>query len=84
MEKPHKKLDVWKKSMEIVVGLYELTRNFPTEEKYVLTDQIRRSAISIPSNIAEGAGRQTKKEFINFLHIAQGSFNIYFYGSSPN
>lgn len=61
--------------MEIVVGLYELTRNFPIEEKYVLTDQTRRSSISIPSNIAEGAGRQTKKEFINFLHIAQGSLS---------
>ncbi len=75
MDKPHKKLEVWKHSMELVVKLYEIIGEFPKEEKYILSDQIRRSAISIPSNIAEGAGRQTKKEFINFLHIAQGSLS---------
>lgn len=75
MEKPHKRLEVWKKSMDLVIELYKVTEAFPKEEKYALIDQIRRSAISIPSNIAEGAGRHTKKEFINFLHIAQGSLS---------
>ncbi|GBD98077.1 hypothetical protein BMS3Abin07_00085 [bacterium BMS3Abin07] len=75
MEKPHKKLEVWKQSMELVIKLYEMIKEFPKEEKYVLSDQIRRSAISIPGNIAEGAGRHTKKEFMNFLHIAQGSLS---------
>ncbi len=75
MEKPHKKLEVWKQSMELVIKLYKIIEGFPKEEKYILIDQIKRSAISIPSNIAEGAGRHTKKEFINFLHIAQGSLS---------
>ena len=75
MEKPHKKLDVWKISMDLVVEVYRLTDAFPPKETYCLTDQIRRSAISIPSNIAEGAARNTKREFINFLHIAQGSLS---------
>ncbi len=75
MEKPHKRLNVWKTSMDLVVEVYRLTENFPSREVYVLAQQARRSALSIPSNIAEGAGRQTKKEFINFLHIAQGSLS---------
>ncbi len=73
MEKPHKKLDAWKLSMDLVIDVYEMTNNFPTQEKYNLTDQIRRATISIPSNIAEGAARQTKKEFTRYLHMAQGS-----------
>ncbi|MFC1839881.1 four helix bundle protein [Thermodesulfobacteriota bacterium] len=72
MEKPHKKLDVWKLSMELVNRIYEMTREFPKEEMFGLISQIRRSAVSVPSNISEGAARQTKKELINFLHIAQG------------
>ncbi|MDD5224880.1 MAG: four helix bundle protein [bacterium] len=75
MEKPHKKLDTWKISMDLVTEIYKLTNNFPEKEIYCLTPQIRRAAISIPSNIAEGAARNTKKEFINFLHIAQGSLS---------
>ncbi|MBI1768879.1 MAG: four helix bundle protein [Bacteroidetes bacterium] len=75
MEKPHKKLDVWKLSMDFVIDIYRKTEGFPKEERYALTDQIRRAAVSIPSNIAEGAARQTKKEFINYLHIAQGSLS---------
>ncbi|MFC1839878.1 four helix bundle protein [Thermodesulfobacteriota bacterium] len=75
MEKPHKKLDVWKLSMELVNKVYEMTREFPKEEMFGLTSQIRRSAVSIPSNISEEAARQTKKELINFLHIAQGSLS---------
>ena len=75
MEKPHKKLDAWKLSMDLVIDVYRETDKFPTRERYGLIDQIRRAAISIPSNIAEGAARQTKKEFSNYLHIAQGSLS---------
>ena len=75
MDKPHKKLDAWKLSIELVVEIYRLTEKFPGHEKYGLIDQIRRATISIPSNIAEGAARQTKKEFSNYLHIAQGSLS---------
>ncbi len=75
LEKPHKKLDVWKKSLALVKLVYAATRSFPPNEVYGLTNQIRRAAISIPSNIAEGAARQTKKEFIQFLHMAQGSLS---------
>ncbi len=61
--------------MELVKDVYKATSSFPATEKYSLTDQIRRAAVSVPSNIAEGAARQTRKEFINFLHIAQGSLS---------
>jgi four helix bundle protein len=71
--KPHHNLEVWKKALAFVNCIYELTAQFPNEERFGLTSQMRRSAISIPSNIAEGAGRNTKKEFINFLYISQGS-----------
>jgi len=75
LEKPHKKLDVWLKSINLVQNIYEITKTFPRAEDYGLTSQIRRSAVSIPANIAEGAARQTKKEFIQFLHMAQGSLS---------
>lgn len=75
MEKPHKKLDAWKLSMDLVIAVYRSTDSFPSSEKYGLIYQIRRAAISIPSNIAEGAARHTKKEFSNYLHIAQGSLS---------
>ena len=75
MEKPHKKLDVWNLSMDLVTLVYKATEAFPKEERYGLTDQTRRAAVSIPSNIAEGAARQTKKEFTNYLHMAQGSLS---------
>jgi four helix bundle protein len=75
MEKPHKKLDLWKVAMELVIQVYEVTDRFPKDERFSLTDQIRRAAISVPSNIAEGAARQTKKEFANYLHMAQGSLS---------
>ena len=71
--KDHKELDVWQKGMDFVQTVYELTGHFPKEEVYGLTSQLRRSAVSVPSNIAEGAARNTDKEFLNFLHIAQGS-----------
>ena len=71
--KDHKELDVCKSSVDLVVKIYEITRDFPKEEMYGLTSQIRRSAVSIPSNISEGAARNTEKEFVQFLHIALGS-----------
>jgi len=61
--------------MEFVLDIFDITKTFPIEEKYVLIPQVRRSVLSIPSNIAEGAGRNTKKEFANFLHVAQGSLS---------
>ena len=73
VDKPHKKLKVWQLAMEIVTDVYRLTESFPSEEKFGLISQMRRCAVSIPSNTAEGAARNTRKEFINFLHISQGS-----------
>ena len=75
MEKPHKRLEAWKQSMDLVIEIYRTTGNFPSQEIYGLTNQIRRAAVSIPSNIAEGAARQTKKEFANYRHMAQGSLS---------
>jgi len=71
--KTHKDLIVWQKSVDFVVDVYELTKNFPQSELFALTSQIRRSATSIPANIAEGSGRKGNKEFIQFLHISLGS-----------
>jgi four helix bundle protein len=64
---------IWKRAIQLSVDCYRLTQHFPTSELYGLTNQIRRSSVSVPSNIAEGYGRQTKKEYIQFLHIALGS-----------
>ena len=69
----HKDLDVWKESMVLAKEVYILTNSFPKEELYGITSQIRRSAVSIPSNIAEGAARSSDKEFIQFLYISLGS-----------
>jgi four helix bundle protein len=71
----HKNLDVWKKSMDLVEVTYKLTQQFPDSEKFGLTSQMRRSAVSIPSNIAEGAARKGDKELIQFLYIALGSIS---------
>uniref|UniRef100_A0A832EKX8 Four helix bundle protein n=1 Tax=Desulfacinum infernum TaxID=35837 RepID=A0A832EKX8_9BACT len=71
--RPHKRLDVWKVSMELCQDVYRLTELLPDSEKYGLTAQIRRAAVSVPSNIAEGAGRNSLAEFRQFLSIAQGS-----------
>lgn len=68
-----KELKVWQKSMDLVVDIYNVTTNFPTDEKFGLTSQLRRCAVSIPSNIVEGAGRDSDKEFLYFLSIALGS-----------
>lgn len=69
----HKDLDVWKLSIDLVVDIYKLSESFPKSEVYGLTSQIRRAAVSIPSNIAEGAARKNRKEYIQFLYIALGS-----------
>ena len=69
----HKKLEVWKESINLVLDIYNLTQSFPREELYGLTNQIRRSAISIPSNIAEGCARKHSKETVQFLNISLGS-----------
>ena len=66
-------LKIWQKAMEITEKCYKATENFPKEEKYGLTSQLRRSAVSIPSNISEGAGRNTNGEFKQFLGISNGS-----------
>ncbi len=71
----HKDLNVWNDAMELVTDIYRLTKSFPKEELYGLTSQIRRSAVSVPSNIAEGAARKNKTEFIQFLYIALGSLS---------
>lgn len=71
--RPHESLDVWQKAVDFVVTIYEHTKAFPADERFGLTSQVRRAAVSIPSNIAEGAARQSNKEFIHFLTVAQGS-----------
>ncbi len=69
----YRELDVWKKAMELSFTIYEATKMFPDEEKFGLVSQMRRSSVSIASNIAEGAGRNSNGEFRQFLGIAQGS-----------
>jgi four helix bundle protein len=69
----HKELVVWNKSMDLVVNIYELTMNFPIEEKFGLTSQMRPAAVSIPSNIAEGYGRKHTKENAHFVSISFAS-----------
>lgn len=75
MEKPHKKLDAWQQAMKVAQTVYTVTNIFPAEEKFGLVSQMRRAAVSIPCNIAEGAARQGKKEFRKFLSMAQGSLS---------
>lgn len=71
--KSHRDLEVWKRSMDLVTVLYAVTSCWPKDEVYGLTSQVRRASVSIPSNIAEGAGRNGTAEFKRFLGIAQGS-----------
>lgn len=71
--RPHQKLEAWKKAIELVTEIYRASERFPKEEKFGLTSQIRRAAVSIPANIAEGAGRRSQKEFLHFLSNSQGS-----------
>jgi len=71
--KDFKNLKVWQKGINLVVNIYKVSENFPKEEIYGLTSQVRRSAVSIPSNIAEGSGRNSDKDFNRFLDISLGS-----------
>ncbi len=71
--RPHEKLEAWSKAVDFVVEVYKITDAFPKEERFGLTSQIRRAAVSVSANIAEGAGRQSGKEFAHFLSNAQGS-----------
>ena len=69
----YRDLTVWKEAMDIAEQIYSLTRSFPREEAFGLTAQMRRAAVSIPSNIAEGFGRAQRKSFVQYLRISQGS-----------
>jgi four helix bundle protein len=71
--KSYKELIVWQKSMTLVKELYEITQHFPSKEQFGLTSQMRRASVSIPSNIAEGWGRLSRKNYIQFLRISRGS-----------
>ncbi|WP_353251600.1 four helix bundle protein [Salinisphaera sp. PC39] len=71
----HHDLDVWRESRRLVKRVYLLTATFPADERFGLTAQIRRAAVSIPSNIAEGAARSTRRDFANFVRIARGSLS---------
>jgi four helix bundle protein len=73
MSGPYRDIKVWQRAIEFVVDIYSCTRGFPKEEMYGLVTQLRRAAVSVPSNIAEGKGRRTDKEFLLFLHHARGS-----------
>ncbi len=73
--KPHKNLSAWQKAMELATNIYNATRKFPREEIYGLVSQLRRAAVSVPSNIAEGAANRTVRQFSNFLSNAIGSLN---------
>ena len=71
----HEKLEVWNMSIDFVKDIYALTKKLPDSERYGLTSQMQRASVSIPANIAEGAARQTKKEYIQFLYISRGSLS---------
>ena len=73
MGKPHEQLDAWKFAMQLAKAVYQLTANFPAEERYGLAHQMRRAAVSIPSNLAEGAGRNGANEYLHFIGISRGS-----------
>lgn len=73
MQSSYQNLKVWQKSTDLVIEIYQITKNFPKEEIYGITSQIRRCAVSIPSNIAEGSQRSTQKDFKHFLFITKGS-----------
>ncbi len=75
MEKPHKRLDVWQRSMDLIGDIYSITRSFPAEERFGLISQMRRASVSIASNIAEGAARSGPKELKYYAIIARGSLS---------
>jgi four helix bundle protein len=71
--KSYKELIVWQKAMQLVTIIYDLTKNFPEDEKFGLVSQMRRCSVSVPSNIAEGWGRMSRKNYIQFLRTSRGS-----------
>lgn len=71
----HKDLDIWKLGIDLVEKVYNLTGRFPKDEVFGLTSQMRKAAVSVPSNIAEGAARNSKREFLQFLYISLGSLS---------
>ncbi len=71
--KDHKELEVWKKSMDFVEEVYTVSRSFPKDELYGLTNQLRRASVSVPSNISEGVARHSEKEVVHYLYVALGS-----------
>lgn len=73
--RPHKQLRVWQKAVELVVKIYDITEKFPKKEDFGITAQLRRAAISVPSNLAEGLTRKTSKDKLHFLNIAQSSLS---------
>jgi four helix bundle protein len=75
MEKSHKRLEVWIKSFELAKMIYEVTKKFPSEEKYGLVSQMRRASVSIPSNIAEGSARHTCKDALQFFIVTRSSLH---------
>ena len=74
-EKPHRRLTVWTKAMDFVIQVHEVTARFPAAEKFGLVSQMRRAALSIPCNIAEGAARKGRKDYVRFLYTSRGSLS---------
>ena len=74
-QKPHRELVLWQKAVSCVVLVYQATRGFPPAERFGLAGQMRRAAVSIPSNVAEGAARRSRKEYLQFLYTARGSLS---------
>jgi four helix bundle protein len=71
----HKDLEAWQRALTLAEQIYQSTKLFPSEERFGLSSQMRRAAVSVPSNIAEGAARKSRQEFLQFLHIARGSLS---------
>jgi four helix bundle protein len=74
-KRPHERLEVWRDAMDLVESIYRFSAVFPDAERFGLTSQLRRAAVSVPSNIAEGAARRSTPEYLRFLSIARGSLS---------